>query len=764
MQKNLLLLLLLCCFAPYVLFSQSPEALSWTSIGTLSRTDSAELAKQKQKLSDWYGNAKNGEWSLALKITDTLAEANRLLGDSLKYYEALYRNKANVYSGTFQYEKTFDYLYKYSEAIQRLGVQDGYVYVDIGNEYFSLEMDNLAQKYYLMALVVFREQGNYKGQCTVYDNLAQLYSNDARSDSSVYYGKLSLSLREKYIGNPFLTANSYMLLGFVYSKYDDYVNAEDCLLKALKLFGDTAFPRSKDFDEYKSAHIITYRLMAALYLDRKEPDRAKMFLDSMQTLAYRYTAPAAKGGYFFNLARYFAAKSECDSADKYVNFYIEECNANADVWSLSRGYTLMAEVAYACGDYKRGYEILQRAMKLNDSLTLLAGRDKMFIVNNAMLQMENQGKIQRQLNEMSLQESRLRETRVMRNYIGLAAILLLLILGLTAWFAYKIRSQNRSIKEINVLLNDSNATKDYLISVLSHDLRTPFNALIGLSESLSFNVVHEKGRQVDAIAKSLNGAAHSAFHLVNDLLQWVNAETNKVKSESSLFAVKELLQELKSIYRYSAELAAVNLIMRSEIEQVNADRNLIAVVCRNLLSNAIRHAGAGGDVEIVFRGDERHCSITVSNSGMMISNEQQQTEFNLKMHQKVQSKGLGLVLVNGVVKVLNGNVLAEFPAGGGVSITVTFPHNGIIAGSAVLAEMPQEKEMLKLSPEAALRVRKLAEYLQTVEVYEVTRIISALKNAAFDGDPEIEIWKDNIMDAVRSGNSYRYNDLLKQEL
>ena len=166
----------------------------------------------------------------------------------------------------------------------------------------------------------------------------------------------------------------------------------------------------------------------------------------------------------------------------------------------------------------------------------------------------------------------------------------------------KLMTQKETLEEVNQHLKDLNSTKDKFFSIIAHDLRNPFNSILGISEILTrrFDSLTEekKKKYTDIIYVS----SKNVFGLLQNLLDWARSQTDNIKIEPSAFQMVPLIKENMKLVSELANTKGVECILLNgiDIADVYADKNMISTIIRNLLTNAIKFSNPGDKVEVVI--------------------------------------------------------------------------------------------------------------------------------------------------------------------
>jgi len=230
-------------------------------------------------------------------------------------------------------------------------------------------------------------------------------------------------------------------------------------------------------------------------------------------------------------------------------------------------------------------------------------------------------------------------------------------------------------------LKKLNDTKDRFISIVSHDLRTPFSSILGFTDILLNDdeiTVEESKQYIGYIQES----AQSMLALVNSLLDWTRLQTGRIRFEPAKIDLSE--QVKKAIDTLSGFALKKNIALENRVEEeinVFADKSLLAQVFGNLLSNSLKFTQSGGTISISFAQSNvpRFIEVWVNDTGTGISKENLAKVFDVDA--KFTSEGtagekgtgLGLSLVREIVEKHGGEIWVESKVGKGTTFKFTLP-------------------------------------------------------------------------------------------
>lgn len=232
-------------------------------------------------------------------------------------------------------------------------------------------------------------------------------------------------------------------------------------------------------------------------------------------------------------------------------------------------------------------------------------------------------------------------------------------------------------KKIEKELNEINESKDKLFSIISHDLRSPFTSLLGLSEYLMTETGNISTDEIIHIASSIHTSAKSLLVLLDNLLQWSRFKTGKIMYTPETFELNELIHQTITTYKSTASKKNIDITFSAEGDyKVFADHYMADTVLRNLLSNAIKFTNRGGRIHIITSLKNDMAKITISDDGVGISEENMHKLF--KVGEQISTRGtenevgtgLGLTLCKEFIDINNGTI--DFNSQPDIGTTVSF--------------------------------------------------------------------------------------------
>ena len=256
-----------------------------------------------------------------------------------------------------------------------------------------------------------------------------------------------------------------------------------------------------------------------------------------------------------------------------------------------------------------------------------------------------------------------------------------------------VMSDRTADKQVNQALSDAvaaaetaNRAKSTFLSNMSHDIRTPMNAIIGFT-TLALSNIDDKDRVKDYLTKTLASSNH-LLSLINDVLDMSRIESGKLHLEEVEVNLSDVLHDLKTIVSgqiYAKQLELYMDAMDVTDEDVYCDKTRLNQILLNLLSNAIKFTPAGGTVSVRVRqlaGKVRGCGqyeFRIKDNGIGMSQEFAQKIFEpfererTSTVSRIQGTGLGMAITKNIVDMMGGTIEVQTAQGKGSEFIIRVP-------------------------------------------------------------------------------------------
>ena len=488
--------------------------------------------------------------------------------------------------------------------------------------------------YYQKSLAISEEIEDVPGISNGLNNIGVIHEIQNNYDTALVYYKraLEIHLKEGYVVNQLRIAQSYYNIGLAYVRKEEYTKAYEYLQKSLEIS-----------TEIKNNFLIAYG-----YLGLADIAMAQGNLSEAYTLSKKA----------YNLAKDIGS--------------IEQMKDISEVLSKS---------ASALGNYKEAYEYHVLHKEMNDSL---------FNENNIeeIVELEYEYKFEKEQREAELLQQKkdaVRTEREQKQKIVLYAVAASLILmSLLVIIVTRSLVQKRKTNEILELqkeqLIELNNTKDKFFSIISHDLKNPFNAILGFSGLLLTGHKTLDDDEREEMIRYVSTSAESAFKLLDNLLTWAQSQSGNIEFFPEDIDLSRIVAETVENVQGQATEKGIHVISEvSESMEMFGDKNMLLMVLRNLVSNALKFTHNGGEVRINAKRREGDVLVSVSDTGVGISEATLSNLFKVSQNASTvgtnneKGTGLGLILCKEFIEQHGGSIWAESEVEKGSTFYFTIP-------------------------------------------------------------------------------------------
>lgn len=580
------------------------------------------------------------------------------------------------YAAALQYDLQCAKLY--ADAGDSLGLAKAYI--DIGADY--RDMGEYAEAYFYLTQS-FRITRNYPKKLLAKDSLmlavalhnmgtvfGEIGQYDLASQHLQASAKISEAIRDT--DGPAYTNDE---LGELYRKKGDYKLAEKHLLDAVNLSRQL---RIRFLLPRVQIHL------ANLYLDKGDYAAALRFYDSVRVneeiTNNRFTLAECDLG----SGQVMARQGKYDEALKLYQQSLRVARQlNARNLALSN-FSALASLYEAKKDYQNALVYHRQHDGLRDSLMSQSTMEKIFQERINFATMTKDLEIEALSAVRQQQESEMRRQEFIQNILVIVAVLSIILL-------YTVYRSGRRRKRINRLLLDHqeeikrrsleleqlNQVKDKFFSIISHDLRSPMSALGGTLDLLESKKITPE--EFSKLTRALRIQFNHTKTLINNLLDWTLLQMDKLNVHHEPVKLAQLTDESFEALR---ELYPKNIHFENRIPGALTglgDRNILSLVLRNLILNAIKFTESGGKIWVEAREVNNEWVISVSDNGMGIKPEVQEflftktSSYTTRGTANEKGTGLGLILCREFVEKNGGKIWFESKPGEGSTFYFTLP-------------------------------------------------------------------------------------------
>lgn len=647
--------------------------------------------------------------SLSKKITTgNIEDKIKAYAEAMEYYNKVMPEKAIEYGAqAMKLAKEKGYKKGEGDVFFYLGV----VYYTQNN--FAKALDN-----YQLSLKIKNEMNDKTGIGRCYNSIGLVYNSLGEFEKALDYCLKAIKILE-YENDKKSLGESYNHLGIIYYILNDIPKAIEYSLKAVSIC---------ETIDAKSTLAFSHENLVIIYLKTKEYDKALYHVQKTIDLRISSNDKAGLAGSYENLAMIYKNTKKYEEALKFYNKSIEikkELNNLNDLassyaglgityyqmkqYSKSLEYTFKAlemrkrngekrgiqsslvrlsDIYTAMGDYQKALDYYKEAKAYSDSLL---NEQK----NKTILELQGAFQLEKRENEILL----LQKENTIQRYLWIFLLITTILVTITALFIYnayrakqkltdtlinnnkEITRQKEELQSLNEQLTELVATKDKFFSIIAHDLRSPFQGFLGLTEIIASEAENMPVKDLANLGKVINKDAANLFSLLKNLLDWAQMQKGSLNCNKKELLLNELIAKTVESMKTRADLKGINLINSTDKPlMVQGDEKMVSSVLSNLLSNAIKFTNREGAVEIdAEKKEDNTIEITVTDTGIGMNKSVMERLF--KVGEKIGTKGtegelstgLGLILCKEFVEKLGGNIRVESEVKKGSKFSFTLP-------------------------------------------------------------------------------------------
>lgn len=248
----------------------------------------------------------------------------------------------------------------------------------------------------------------------------------------------------------------------------------------------------------------------------------------------------------------------------------------------------------------------------------------------------------------------------------------------------EISEQSKELETVNNQLTESNATKDRLFSIIAHDLRGPFNGIIGISNYLKEDYSELSDSERLEMISTIEKSSNNLYNLLSNLLHWSMSQQGTLLFSPEKIHLADTIHQAANVVKGNIEEKHIQLELDIPDIEMIADNNQLQAIIRNLLSNAVKFSQEGGRIEVICKEKENdQVEIKVIDHGVGMANDVKERLFKSNEGKsqlgtkKEQGTGLGLMIVRDFVQIDGGTIDVYSTLGEGTTFVILLPkHSG----------------------------------------------------------------------------------------
>lgn len=565
----------------------------------------------------------------ALKYFNSSLQACRL-SDNFKIMGSSYSMMGTIFRVNGLYDRAIEYIINSKLNYEKAGFSEGKAWSSyiLGRIYSDLKSPQKALENFQEALEIYIKMasidGNNNGVAICYEQigLIKLASGNFNEANKYINNTLKIYTASK---SKYGLSNSYKNLGKIAYSMGNYDLAENYLNESLKI--------NKEVDGLLNLPTIYEYLGLCLIKKGLTVDGFKNLQQAL-TLAISNNQKKIQLNIYSELTEAYLGINDLENAISCQKKQIE----------------IQDQILYGATSIK--IEQLQTIYEIDKQ-------------NGQILELEKQN----ELNSLKINQHRILQL-IMITGIFIALLFSLIIFG----FYNKIRQKNLELKE-------TNASKDKLFAIIGHDLRGPTGNLASFLEHLNETFNEHSPAELRKLLLTLYKSAENVSILLENLLIWAKSQLNKIEYIPTELKLTDALKTSITGLKQTADNKQIDIIFDlNDHIFVLADPNMVQTIMRNILSNAIKFTPRGGSIVIKTNfADMNNAIISITDNGVGIEQNALSKIFDISstFHtvgtENEKSTGLGLIIVKDFIEKNNGTIKVESEKDKGTVVSFTLP-------------------------------------------------------------------------------------------
>lgn len=585
---------------------------------------------------------------LQTKITNLLATAYRYRGDNQKAIE-LYKEALALVDTT-------------ADSRTAAGIAQ-----NMGDAYMNLGARGQAFSQYNKAIAFGEIAQDSLFLATSLNNIGESHNSSEDFEEASYYLERAMKISRDIGFRPGLL-RVYLNLGNTRSGQSRFQEAESLYTEALNLSGDIR-PDTPPVQ-------IQYNL-GELYNRMENYEKAERYFRISLDNSMKLGIPQ---GIYYNSAGLGNLEIARGNTSQAIDFYDRALDIARKLNNpsfLKTAHEKLYELRKGLGEYSLALNHIEHFTAISDSLTTWE-KEKMLADYQTRLDVQRKDQMNSTLQaEKARQEAQLQLQRWMLLLGGLVIVITLL----SAILLYRSNREknriNRKLKEQKRDLQEANAVKNKLFSIVAHDLRSPLSALTGMLELVREEALSEE--EMRELFTEMEFSLQQNMNIMENLLVWAKQQMSGLQLDIRPLKAGEIVDEIVGAHTFNARHK--NITLENDIEEdfsVLGDYDLVELVMRNLISNSLKFSNPGDQITVSASVKEDKAVFQVRDNGIGIPEEIQTNLFangvnSRKGTHDEKGSGLGLNLCKEFVEMQGGRIYFESIEREGTAFYFTLP-------------------------------------------------------------------------------------------
>ncbi|MBI9060239.1 MAG: tetratricopeptide repeat-containing sensor histidine kinase [Labilibaculum sp.] len=604
----------------------------------------------------------------AKKTIEYYLEALNLFGENFDIHrKAVLLNKVGYHNWELgNYQKSIAY-YKDALLIFR-ELNDTTLIAKVANNlavtYWGLGNYNDALQLYQEALKIRKSEKDYRGASVTTNNIGDVYQEWGLFDEALKYHREAL-VSADIIDNSSAIAYSYSKIGKCYEGKNE-------IKKALNYF-QLGYKKVLKGEKHRYSVALFLAQIGNAYSKIGELDSALTYYKKSL-----YYAKETKNNNRIVIAEHSLGKiymklNKKDIAKNHLTSSLKNALKNGYIDLIKENQFALSKIEEEGGNISKAFEYFKSASAIKDSTF---NKEKIKKFTNLQIKYNLEQKTQE--NELLRKNNEIQKITIERQ--NDARVIIIVVAVFVLMFLVVITKSRASLKKSKKDLMESNANKDKFFSIISHDLKCPFNGILGATEMLVSYYDELSSEEAKEMIQVVRESSTKAYELLEGLLEWAQTQTGRMEYKFENIDLYE--QSTKTIELLKTNAQNKNIFLKNGVEEntiVFADKRATETVLRNLIANAIKFTKPDGIIKVETEKRDSEIAISVSDSGIGMSDKDKNKLFKIEVHHTTvgtnneAGTGVGLILCKELVEKHGGKIWVESELGKGSKFIFTLP-------------------------------------------------------------------------------------------
>lgn len=536
---------------------------------------------------------------------------------------------------------------------------------------WGLGNSNEALFYYQKALPIRKAIEDFKGVSNILNNIGIIYQNWGLYEEALKWHQQALDAAKK--------ANALNAIAYSQSNIGKYYEYKGDFQTALTYHKEGYESLLK---EDKNNRSISFFLVntGSVFSKSNQLDSALHYYNNALFHAKQINNKnrIAIAEYF--LGNTYLKLNKLDSANIHLDeSFTLATNNNYNVLVKDNLFAF-ANLAEKKGQIPEALEFYKNASTLKDSIF---NSDKIAKFTDLQIRYNLDQQTQENLllrKNIEIQNLVIKEQNITTAILIISGVIILVVL----LFILKSR---RSFKNLSIKLQTSekelqelNASKDKFFSIISHDLKAPFNGIIGITELLQSDFESLPKDKITELLALQKETSTNTYNLLESLLQWASTQNGRMKYNIEAIDLHSICKNTRRLLKTNYQAKNIELTCNVAKETfVMADKKALSTVTRNILSNAIKFTNSNGKIIIDTKVSEKRVTLSITDNGVGMSSKTLNSLFKLDKHQSTPGTkqetgtGLGLIISKELIEKQGGTIWVESTPKKGSTFFFTLP-------------------------------------------------------------------------------------------